>query len=186
VPSVVLPVPGQRVAALEEQCRAHAVGYRLVRWRDRVPDDLVEGRADLSRRMSTDVPLGELDWHEERWDAARVRRDEELVAKQGRTTVAAGAVHEATGELVAYTDVALDPARAERVFQWSTIVRDDHRGHRLGMLVKLEVLRQLGEQFPQARYISTWNAATNQHMIAVNEALGFERNGQLVSFQREV
>lgn len=179
-----LPVPADRLDELEQRCRPHAVGYRLVQWRDRVPNDLLEGRADLSRRMSTDVPLGDLDWQEERWDAARVRREEELVAKQGRTVVAAGAVHTATGELVAYTDVGVPQHQPERVYQWNTIVRSDHRGHRLGMLVKLAVLRVLPSAVPQARYISTWNASSNRHMIAVNEALGFQRNGQLVSFQR--
>lgn len=179
-----LPVPGQRLDRLEEQCRAHGSGYRLVRWRDHVPDDLVDGRADLSRRLSTDAPVDDLDLREEYWDAARVRRQEDLAAAQGRTVVAAGAVHEATGALVAYSDLALVAERPERVFQWDTVVRADHRGRRLGLAVKLQVLRELAEHFPAARYVSTWNAASNRHMIAVNEALGFSPNGEVVEVQR--
>ena len=38
--------------------------------------------ARLSRRISTDAPLGELDWDEEEWDAARVRRREDAVLRR--------------------------------------------------------------------------------------------------------
>jgi hypothetical protein len=41
------------------------------------------------------------------------------------------------------------------------------------MLVKIENLRQLLGTCPEVVTVSTYNAAENQHMIAVNEALGF-------------
>jgi len=49
-----------------------------------------------------------------------------------------------------------------------------HRGHRLGLLVKTAMLDWLAEAEPQLERIVTGNAAVNQHMIAINEELGYE------------
>ena len=48
--------------------------------------------------MSTDVPMAGMDWQEEEWDAARVRREEQLAREMGRSYFAAtiGAVPEQT------------------------------------------------------------------------------------------
>lgn len=58
----------------------------------------------------------------------------------------------------------------------------EHRGHRLGALVKAAVLRELTASLPQVRRVSTVNAEDNAPMVAVNEALGFVRAGQLSSW----
>jgi hypothetical protein len=36
------------------------------------------------------------------------------------------------------------------------------------------------------RVINTWNAAVNDHMISINEALGFRPVDALVNWQQEV
>jgi GNAT superfamily N-acetyltransferase len=179
-----LPVPAARLDALDEQARARAEGYRVFTLAVRWPDALVDSRAELGRRMSTDAPLGSLAWDEESWDGDRVRRQEELFRAQGRRLLAGGAVHEPTGRLVAFTEVAVPLAAPERVWQWDTLVLAEHRGHRLGTLVKTACLRRLQREVPQARLLTTHNAGTNTHMIAVNEALGFRENGVLSDWQR--
>ena len=179
-----LPVPDDVLDRLEQECAPHAAGYELLTWRDRCPDELVEGRAALGRAMSTDVPLGSLEWQEETWDAARVREREQLIAEQGRTSVVAAARDTSTGELVAFTELAARPARPEHVAQWETLVLAAHRGRRLGTLVKVAALRRLAQEVPGARLIATTNALTNTPMIAVNEALGFQPAGRVSSWQR--
>lgn len=181
-----LPVPDALLDRLEAACAPHAVGYELVSWRGRCPDELVGERAALGRAMSTDVPLGSLDWQEEVWDAARVRERERLVAEQGRTSVVAAARESRTGRLVAFTELAARPARPEQVDQWETLVLAEHRGRRLGTLVKVAALRRLGREVPGARFVSTSNATTNAPMIAVNEALGFAPAGRLGTWQRRL
>lgn len=181
---LALPVDAAHLDALDAACAPHAEGYAVRTWRDRCPDDLVDDRAELGRAISTDAPLGELAWQEEAWDAARVRRREQQVARRGRTCLAAGAVHRATGQLVAFTEVAAPAEGQALVHQWETVVLREHRGHRLGTLVKTAVLRRLAAELPQARTIATCNAGSNQPMIAVNEALGFRPNGTLTSWQR--
>lgn len=51
----------------------HADGYTIVRWRDAVPDEYQDGMAYLTARMSTDIPLDQLEWGPESWDAQRIR-----------------------------------------------------------------------------------------------------------------
>jgi hypothetical protein len=53
-----------------------------------------------------------------------------------------------------------------------------HRGHRLGLLVKLAMMELLATTEPQLERISTWNAQVNEHMIAINEAIGYAVWGQ--------
>lgn len=183
---LALPVDDARLDALEAACARYAQGYAIRTWRDRCPDDLVDDRAELGRRISTDAPLGELAWEEEEWDADRVRRREQRVARSGRTTVAAGAVHRDSGRMVAFTEVAAPAGTPALVHQWETIVLREHRGHRLGTLVKTAVARRLQQELPEARVVATCNAETNRHMIAVNEALGFRTNGLWVAFQRQL
>ena len=48
-----------------------------------------------------------------------------------------------------------------------------HRGRRLGLLVKLAMLDLLAAREPQVTRLITGNADGNQHMIAINEQLGF-------------
>jgi GNAT superfamily N-acetyltransferase len=171
-----LAVPGdpERLARLEEACAPYAGGYRMVTWADRCPDEYAEGRADLGRRMSTDAPLGELALEEEDWDVARVRQREVSTRAQGRTAVTAAAVCEATGELVAFTEIQIPVGVPQKAYQWDTLVLREHRGHRLGALVKLANLRQLAQVSPATTKIMTSNAAENAPMIAINEALGCE------------
>ncbi len=59
----------------------------------------------------------------------------------------------------------------------ATIVHPEHRGHRLGLAVKLANLEALAEEAPAVRRIVTGNAAVNAPMIAVNDMMGFEVAG---------
>jgi GNAT superfamily N-acetyltransferase len=59
-------------------------------------------------------------------------------------------------------------------WQMITVVHPDHRGHRLGLAVKLANVDFLSERAPAVRIVQTGNAAVNEPMIAVNDMLGFE------------
>ena len=179
-----VPIEPDRASSLEASCLPYAVDYGIRTWVDRCPDDLVDDRAELSRTISTDVPLDGLDWREEAWDAARVRRGEDRAAAMDRTLVNAGAVHLPTGRMVAYTQLAVPRSRPERAYQWDTVVTAQHRGRRLGTLVKLAALRQLSDRSPGTRFVSTWNAQENTPMIRVNDALGARVNGGLATVQK--
>lgn len=180
---LLLPVDGQRLAALEAEARRASRGYELVTWRDRTPEPLLAGRALLEQRMTTDAPHGDLPVAEERWDGARIREYEQMHLDRGRTVLSAGAVRD--GRLVAFTDLQVPLAHPERASQAGMLVLREHRGRRLGALVKTAVLRELAATLPAVRRGSTYNAEDNAPMVAVNEALGFVPAGQLSSWSRQ-
>jgi len=73
-----------------------------------------------------------------------------------------------------------------RGHQLDTSVLAAHRGHRLGLLLKISMLRWLAEEEPQLQFLDTWNAVSNDHMISVNEALGYEPIATASVFQRSL
>ena len=181
-----LPLDPQRVRELRERCLPYARDYELRTWWDRCPDDLAEDCAQLHQAMSTDIPKDEMDWREEVWDVERLRRREQQSAAADRTCVGAGAVHRPTGRMVAFTSMAVPRSSRERAYQWGTLVRREHRGHRLGMLVKIAALQELAASDPAPRFVSTWNAQENAPMIAVNDALGARTNGRIAALQKRL
>jgi hypothetical protein len=85
----------------------------------------------------------------------------------------AAAVHRPTGRLAGFTQISVPADRTQPVRQQSTLVLREHRGHRLGLLVKLANLRQLTQAVPDATVILTGNAEDNRHMLDVNETIGY-------------
>lgn len=148
-------------------------GYRVVQWVDTAPDDVVDGLAYLLHRMVLDAPMGEMDIEPERWDRARYRESEVSAQRRRRTRFTTVVLHEDSGEVAGMTEIMVHRSRPEVATQWNTIVDPRHRGHRLGMVLKSWNHRSLVEHVPEARWINTWNAASNTFMIDVNEQLGF-------------
>jgi GNAT superfamily N-acetyltransferase len=181
---LLLPPDEQRLAALEAEARSASRGYEVVLWRNHTPDELLDDRALLEQRMSTDAPHGDLPVEEEHWDGVRVREYEAAHVARGRTVLSAGAVLD--GRLVAFTDLQIPEADPSRAHQAGTLVLREHRGHRLGALLKAAVLRELAAAYPEVRRITTYNAEFNAPMVAVNEALGFRPAGQLSTWSRRL
>ena len=92
----------------------------------------------------------------------------------GRFSAHAFAIAEANGEMAGLTQVFVDPEYPEWGHQGLTAVIRQHRGHRLGLLIKAAMLEWLATEEPKLERIATDNAAVNKYMIAVNEALGYE------------
>lgn len=113
------------------------------------------------------------------------REQERAVLRQGRTSYHAVALDSAGGA-VAYSTMMVSRHAPGQCFQWGTLVRRDHRGHRLGMAVKLANLRQLAAADASVHSLVTYNAEVNTHMLAINEALGFRPVERLGEFQKRL
>jgi GNAT superfamily N-acetyltransferase/RimJ/RimL family protein N-acetyltransferase len=166
-------LPADQLAALRESAARAAAGYSLVTWTGPVPEEYLGGLAAVSNAMS-DAPHDA--GHESRvWDAQRIREDlndqRDLFGTRGYFVAA---LHAATGEMAAITHIEVDPEYPEWGSQQLTAVALPHRGHRLGLLVKAAMTEWLTDAEPAMRRIVTENAADNKHMIAINEALGYE------------
>lgn len=182
-----LPFDAARIDELHASA-AEAAGpdYRLVSWTDRCPDEWADELAVLETRMSTDTPMGELDLGEDVWDAARVRDHEAAQAERGVTERVVAVEHVPTRTLAGFTALISSEETPEVAHQADTLVRAEHRGHRLGMLVKIANLRRLAAERPGTRRVATWNAQENDYMLAINVALGFHPAGVSGEWQRRL
>lgn len=177
---------GERARAeLAEAVDRTNADYRLVTWRDRTPEELLSDAAYLASRVDTDAPSGELAREPDQVDLDRVRQNEDGLAAARNHTYLAGAVQLASDRMVALTMFSRQHTVREHCSQWITIVDPDYRGHRLGWFVKLANLRHIREHEPELRLISTWNAESNQHMIRINQAMGFRPVDRWISWQAE-
>jgi GNAT superfamily N-acetyltransferase len=173
-----------RLPQLRAAAEPRAAGYRLRRWSGPVPEDVVGSACALYTAME-DAP------HDEgvepmRWDPAMVRAAEEREIAQGLRTHSVAAMQETSAEMAALTQVSIDPAIDGWAFQEITAVTRPHRGHRLGLLVKVVMLEWLAELEPQVRQIVTYNAVQNEHMVAVNAELGHRISDYFQSFELDV
>jgi GNAT superfamily N-acetyltransferase len=161
------------VDALRASAARAAAGYSLATWDGPIPDEYLGPMAGIFNAFN-DAPHGA---NEEPafWDADRVRDRTGIALRAGLLrSHSVAAICDSTGELAAFTEVAIDPESPSWGYQQLTAVVKAHRGHRLGLLVKTAMLDLLAKAEPQLDQIATGNAATNEYMIAVNEQLGYQ------------
>lgn len=161
-------------------------GYEIVQWREHTPDEWMPQFVELLSGMSEDVPTGDRTDAPVRWTPELVRDAEARRVAQGRFTYTTAAVHTASGELAAYTQMGGTPETPERLNQYDTYVRRTHRGNRLGIAVKVPNLRALQTGVAHPAVLHTWNAPENTPMIAVNNKLGFRPVAQRTAWEREL
>ncbi|MFJ4295171.1 GNAT family N-acetyltransferase [Curtobacterium sp. NPDC089689] len=171
---LALPADASVVAVLRERA-AGAAGdaYRVHAWTGRTPERWLDGVALLHTRMSTDAPEGDMEEPEDVWDADRLREQEAELERAPRTMVTIAVEHADSGVLVGFTQLAVPDAPERAVMQWDTLVLREHRGHRLGWLLKVEGIAFVEREFPGHPSIVTFNAEENRPMLDVNEAVGF-------------
>lgn len=179
------PAPAEVLDDLAKRCAAHCGDYRLVGWGDRCPDEYVPQFCALLAAMGDQAPSGELDLGTERWDTERLRDTEARRLEQGRSSYTTAAVAP-DGTLAGYTQLAVPGHDPQQIFQWDTLVLPAHRGHRLGLAVKVANLQRAQAEHGERRVLHTWNAESNQHMLAVNEQLGFRPVERLEGWQLDL
>jgi GNAT superfamily N-acetyltransferase len=165
------------------QAWLRAEGYSLVWWRDVVPAEYIDDVAYLDGRLVKDAPMGDLAWEPEIVDRRRIRAAEAASRARQRRKYNTGVRHNASGRVVAFTTLDLEHCPPDHAWQQITIVDPRHRGHRLGIVVKIENLRYARVHEPALRFIDTWNAAVNAHMIAINEQVGFRAVDGWINWQ---
>ena len=171
--------------ALAEQAAKHHAGYRVVSWEDAAPPAYVDGLCRLQEAFNAEAPTGELDVEQEVWDEHRLRETEAMLRRIGRQVVTTVAVA-ADGDVVGFSTVGINATSSWRGMQSGTIVDPSHRGHRLGVAMKVANHRAIRTAHPETRVVFTSNAGVNAAMNAVNDRLGFQVVERAVAVQRDL
>ena len=182
----LLELPVDVSGPLESALSESGADYRLHTWIGDTPPQWRSDIATLLTRMSTDAPTAGLEEPEDVWTVDRLLESERLHAADPRTELFAAVEHVPTGRLAGFT-VLNAPRELDRaVGQEDTLVLREHRGHRLGMLLKLANLAHLQEQKPGHPVVVTFNAEENRYMLSVNEAVGFTPIGHEGAWKKEL
>jgi GNAT superfamily N-acetyltransferase len=147
--------------------------YRLHYWDRHTPERWLEDLALLYTRISTDAPSAGLDEPEDVYTVERVLEFEATHAASPRTRVVVAVEHIPSGHLAGFSELRVpdDPLRA--LSQGTTLVLREHRGRRLGALLKEANLERVQREYPGHPAVLTFNAEENRYMLDVNEQLGF-------------
>lgn len=169
--------------ALEAEAARHHEGYRILTWQRRVPDDLMAAYCRLQSVFLDEAPLGEMEIQAEPWDAERVRERDDRLGGAGRHQIGAVALA-ADGSPAGLCELSVAEADPAVGMQGITLVLPEHRGHRLGMALKIATQRALRSAEPRCTHVFTDNADVNVHMNAVNDQLGFVTVEHLLELQK--
>lgn len=177
------PAERARFAELHEEASRHAGDYELIRLSGASPDELLPALVEVTMAIN-DAPMDDLEMEDERYDVDRVRAYEDAQLASGFRFRRVVARHRTTGEIAGHTVVVVDSEQPAWGEQHDTAVVPAHRGHRLGLLLKSEMLLWLADDEPQLRHVLTENMESNSPMVTVNELLGQRIAARQLLFQR--
>ena len=170
-----LQLPERKALSLQRRTALASTpaGYEVLTHHGRTPEELLDDVAMLSHAMAADVPTGAMDLEDEAWDAGRVRDSDDQWELANRDQVQTFVRHLRSGHLVGFTRLFLDRSHPEVAAQWETLVVGAHRGHGLGMLMKVVNHAAAAAVWPEVSRLITGNASENSHMLSINTALGY-------------
>jgi GNAT superfamily N-acetyltransferase len=169
---VLADIDRTEIQRLWASAETAASDYCLQRLRPPTSEEILSELVEVTAAIN-DAPMGELTYEDQKFDLQRVQDLETALIGRGDRGYRTIARHRQTGEMGGHTIVITHPLRPYVGLQADTAVARHHRGHRLGLLLKIDMMRWLAEVEPQLKIIETWNNIDNKFMINVNEALGY-------------
>jgi GNAT superfamily N-acetyltransferase len=179
-----LPVAAEQLNAWAAEAAEHHRDYTVETFVGPTPDDLIEPFCDLVNQLGVDAPTGDTEFEPGAMTPETLRQREKKHDDAGMTVFTTVAL-DAHRIPVAWSTISASATDPVNVSQWGTLVRREHRGHRLGLAVKAKNLRDVQAAFPERRRVITTNAEQNGPMLAINERLGFRPVELLLSLQRK-
>lgn len=157
---------------LDREVAAELGKYRIRIFDTVTPDEYVDDFCALLSVFIGETPTGDLDLEDAQWTVERLREGEQRAIKADRTQLVAVAVAP-DGHLCGFSDLKVYRADPKHGWVGGTLVLPEHRGHRLGLGMKLMTHRRALEMFPECEYVETGNAGVNAHMNALNDRMGY-------------
>jgi mycothiol synthase len=138
------------------------------------PEEWIADLCVVSDVLMNDAPMDDLPIEDRHTTPEQVRA---FVAREhalGRDWWTLIARHRTTGEPVGYTEMFFPSENPKLGSQGATAVSAKHRGFALGRWLKATMLKRLMEDKPDITTVRTFNADSNDPMLAINFAMGFK------------
>jgi len=148
----------------------------------RIPKAMWEDYSTQFSRLLNTIPVDDLDIGEAVITAAVMADWYERLDRTGEFTHGV-LTRERDGSISAITNMNWSPHKPQVLDQQFTGVDPAARGRGLGKWIKAAMLDHMRTVHPEARYVSTWNAASNAAMLGINNALGFKLYRMGVEYQ---
>jgi GNAT superfamily N-acetyltransferase len=138
---------------------------------------------DMVQEIENLMPLEGLDLEPERYTPERFHSFMKTMRSWQQRMWTEVCVDAETGDCVGVTNVMFDPADPRKVNQWDTGVRKSAQGKGIGKALKLSMLQRIQAELPEAEFIETGNAHSNEAMLAINDAMGFQEHHRVMGYQ---
>jgi GNAT superfamily N-acetyltransferase len=170
---LTLPVAEDRLRAWAARAAEKHDGYTIATYVDEFPDELAESLCTLLGQLAVDAPTGLVDFEEEDFNVERLRERYATAAAMDRAVYETVAIAPDGRTVAAQSTLSVPRGTDTDVFQWGTFVHREHRGHRLGLAVKVANIEAVQDAHPDKRRITTQNAESNDYMVDINKEIGF-------------
>jgi len=160
-------------------------GERLAFYEHRIPDEALVTFCPMFQALLNTMPFDDMD-HGEIVVTPDMMREQYAYFGHMDASHHAYVMYGTDGSIAGMTDVMVIPSQPDRVHQRFTGVRPDCRGRGLGKWLKAAMLQYLRRAYPDARWVITGNASSNDPMLAINGQLGFKayRSGRTFQLGR--
>ena len=156
----------------------------LMHWAGRCPDQWMDALVATANAMN-DAPTDDLEIADTIVDADMMRAEIEARTARGLDYRGVLAVT-AQGEAAGTTEVLVNRHRPAVSWQWSTVVLPRHRGRGIGRWLKATMWEHLRTTEPEVTALHTGNAASNAHMLAINNEMGFKPTHLMGCWQADI
>ena len=182
VSTVSLPLDRDLVEDLHVEVEASLGKYRIITWEGDVPEEHMGQWCVLLNQLFADAPAEDSTLARPEYDEERVRAIEAQSAGRGyRRLTAVALAPNGTFAGTSYVMFREDGSRLGE--QAMTLVMPEHRGHNLGLALKLMTHRLLTETESKVDVLRTYTNHTNTYMNAVNERLGYRTVAKQLTFE---
>jgi GNAT superfamily N-acetyltransferase len=152
--------------------RERASSVELVSFVEMPPEEHLDELV-VARNAMNDAPRDDIEVHDFVHSAQDITREARAWSRLGWELHGLLAL-ESDGSAAAMTTVLLSNHRPDASLQGDTVVLNQHRRRGIGRWIKAAMFFHLRENRPQVSRLRTGNAESNDPMLAINVAMGFE------------
>ena len=140
----------ERRPGLVAEVGGAADDYTMVTFDTVCPDEHLASFGRLLGMLIAEIPLGDLDLEDSEWTPERLRAAEQRCVSIGRHVLTALAIAP-DGSVAGSSDVRINAADSSHGQIGITLVDPAHRGHRLGLALKIATARPRAGGLPRLR-----------------------------------